>query len=315
MENEIFEPQSYSIEFKGEKGKYTGIMLLNYLLIAVTLSFYKPWASAKSVRYLFSTFFFEGESLKFHGTGKEMFGGFIKSFVLYISILLAILAGNYFFMEEFSLFFVYFILITVSPLWIHSTMRYTLSRTTWHGIRFAYTGERKEFVMDYLQWAFFSIITLGIYGCWAQIKMVRYIIGNIRIGNMEMRFKGREFEYFKIAFIGGLLSVVTLGIYSIWWLKNMNNYFINNTTFYKDGTEIRLKSTLGVKEVSKVGITNLLIGIFTFGFGTPIVIIRHLKMIFNNIEAEGTLDLYNVQPVYNEQEEEFDFLDFKFTTF
>lgn len=315
MENEIFEPQSYKFEFNGKIGKYTGIYLLNFLLSAITLSLYTPWALSKSKQYLFSSFFFEGESLKFHGTGKEMFGSLVKRQLLIIVLIACVMLGFYYFMEEFSLFFVYFMIILLTPLMIHSTMRYTLSRTTWHNIRFAYTGERKEFLLNYIQWTFFTIITLGIYGYWAQVKAIRYIIGNIRIGNMEMRFKGREFEFFKIGFIGLLLTIITLGVYSFWWIKSMNHYFINNTTFYKDGTEIRLKSTLTANDAFVVAFPNYLICLFTLGLGYPVALIRSLKMIFNHIEAEGTLDLYNVQPVYNEQEEEFDFLDFKLPAF
>lgn len=94
MENQ----SSLLIRFHGKGEKFFGIQLVNVLLTLVTLGFYYPWAKAARLQYLYGETEFAGSRFHFHGTGKEMFIGYLKAlgifFALYV-VLIALMATNH----------------------------------------------------------------------------------------------------------------------------------------------------------------------------------------------------------------------------
>ncbi len=83
---------SHRFEFRGKGSAYFEIQLANWVLTFISLGFYYPWAKANSLRYLYGKTEFAGSRFTFHGTGKEMFLGFIKAigiFILLYGVLMA----------------------------------------------------------------------------------------------------------------------------------------------------------------------------------------------------------------------------------
>jgi len=295
MENEITDVQSYKLDFNGKGSTFFGIVVLNWLLTVVTLSFYYPWAKVKQLQYLYSSTSLNGDNFSFHGTGKEMFKGYIKALGLFIFIYGLTLLS--FYLEEPIIggIFFYFAIICIIPVAIHGSYRYRFSRTSWRGIRFGYRGNRTELFVSYFKWIFLTIITLGIYASWLEIGLRKYLISNIRIGDVEFKYKGKGGEYFLLNLVGGLLTLVTLGIYSFWFYKKVFAYYVDNMSLYKEGREIKFKSTLNACDIFKVGMVNLLIIIFTLGLGYAWAVTRSLNLIFSKIELEGSIDLNSIQ--------------------
>src|SRR5687767_7359068 len=79
-------PKQYQLRFLGEGGALFAIQIVNLLLMIVTLGLYYPWAKAKTLRYIYGATEFEGSTLQFHGTGAEMFKGFIKAILIIAAI-------------------------------------------------------------------------------------------------------------------------------------------------------------------------------------------------------------------------------------
>ncbi len=94
MENNLLEqkePEYRQFSFTGNGVDLFKIYIVNWLLTIITLGMYYPWAKATLLRYNYQHTFFEKTSFVFHGTGAEIFKGFIKV-VLYLIIVYGTLA-------------------------------------------------------------------------------------------------------------------------------------------------------------------------------------------------------------------------------
>ncbi len=285
------EKKEYKLSFDGSGSEYFGIVIVNWLLTAITLGIYYPWAKANQLKYLYGATSLNDDRFAFHGTGKEMFKGFIKAIILFI-----VVYGIFFWlismrMPVAAILFLYAAILGIIPIAIHGSYRYRMSRTSWRGIRFGYRGNRKELFINFFKWIFFTVITFGIYGAWLSINLRKYLLGNVRLGNMSLNYKGKGADYFVLNLKGYFLSIITLGIYIFWWQKNLFGYYINNLSAEKDGNEIKFKSTATAGDFFNLIMVNLLILVFTLGIGYAWVVTRSMNFLMNKIEMEGDIDL------------------------
>jgi uncharacterized membrane protein YjgN (DUF898 family) len=317
MENLSEKNQSYKLEFQGSGKDFFAVTIVNWILTIITLGFYYPWAKARKLQFLYGATYLNGDSFSFHGTGKEMFKGFIKAILIFITLYGLLFLFLYLKLAFVGILLFYLGFLAIFPLAIHGSYRYRMSRTSWRGIRFGYRGNKKELTINFLKWIFFTIITFGIYSSWMSINIRKYVLGNIRFGDIEFEYNGDGADYFMLNLKGYFLTIFTLGIYLFWWQKDLFEYYIDNLTLTKDEKEINLNSTVTGGGFFKLGIVNLLIIIFTLGLGYAWVVSRTLKYIFDNIELQGNIDLNAI----NQTEEDFkdatgedvsDFLDLDF---
>lgn len=279
--------------FKGDHGNFIGLRILNNILTFITLGFYYPWAKVSILKYLYGETEFQNHNFVFHGTGKEVFKGFIKA-ILIFGALYAFLLFCFFShkpgLTAIGLLVFYLGIFLLIPVAIHGSYRYRLSRTSWRGIHFGYRGNLKEFAKLYFKNGLLTLITFGIYSSWMEVAVKSYVRKNIRFGNIEFNFTGDGMELFLIKLKGFFLMIFTLGIYSFWYFKNLAAFEIDNTKMYQDGKEIEFKSTLTGGKVFELIVVNYLIVIFTFGIGSGIAINRALRVFFDNIVFSDEID-------------------------
>lgn len=280
-------------KFYGEGGKYFGILIVNMILTTVTLGLYYPWARAKNLQYLYGETEFAGSRFTFHGTGKEMFKGFIKA-ILIIGLILAVyfaamMSQNSAIMIAGGLFYV-LALLAIIPIAIHGGLRYRMSRTSWRGIHFGYRGNLGELFGICFKGMLLTIFTLGIYGSWFQCNLRKYIESHVRCGNVKFNFDGTGGELFWITLKGILLSIVTFGIYLFWYMRNLNHFHINHTQLEQDGNVFNFKSHLTPGDIFVTGIINYFLIVFTLGLGTPWALLRNMRMVIDNVELSGAFN-------------------------
>jgi len=289
---------SRQITFYGEGSKLFGIYIVNLLLIIVTLGLYYPWAKAAVLRYVYQETEFEGSRFSFHGTGREMFKGFIKAIGIFIGIY-AILIGAMLTQNKviisLGLLLFYAAILLLIPIAIHGALKYRLSRTSWRGIHFGYRGELKKFVEEFVIGGLLTIATIGIYSFWFTIKLRQYIFGNIRFGNIQFSYKGDGKDYFMLNLKGYFLSFVTLGVYFFWFVKDLFAYFIDNMEMHQDGQLIKFRSTATAGGYFSLIVGNIFIVLFTLGLGTPWATVRTIRFVVSNIVIEGILDVDAIQ--------------------
>ena len=304
--------KNYQLKFEGDGGEYFGILIVNWLLTLVTLGIYYPWAKAKKLKYTYGVTSIDDNHFSFHGQGKEMFIGMLKFMSLLVALFLVLMLFILLKLPIVGLIIFYCALFGIIPLAIHGSMRYRMSRTTLRGIRFGYRGDRKTLVIECVKMLLLTLVTLGIYGAWMQMKLRKYLIDNVRYGEVEGRYEGDGFDFFILNLKGYFLTLITLGIYMFWWQKDIFAYYMDNMSFHKDEQEVKITSTVTGGGLFKLQIVNLLLTIVTLGFGYAWVEMRTMKFFTENIQIEGDIDMASITQTEDEYKNAFgeDALDF-----
>ena len=293
--------KKYKLEFFGIGSEFFGIIIVNWLLTVLSLGFYYPWAKAKKLKFLYGATALNNDRFAFHGTGKEMFVGFIKAIIIIAIIYGVFVLFLFLKMPLIGGLILYAGFIAIVPLAIHGSYRYRMSRTTWRGIRFGYRGNRDEFLLSFYKWIFFTIITLGIYGAWLSINSRRYVMSNVRMGDIAFKYEADGSDYFWMNFKNYFLSIITLGIYTFWWYKDLFAFYVDNLSLEKGEEKISLRSKATGSDFFVLIIINLLITVFTLGLGYAWAVTRTMKFFTEKIEMEGNIDLNAI----NQTEEDY----------
>ncbi|MBK8807621.1 MAG: DUF898 domain-containing protein [Bacteroidales bacterium] len=293
MDSTSTNSKTYSLSYNGTGGDYFGVIIVNWLLTVLTLGIFYPWAKANQLKYIYGSSSLNSDAFAFHGTGKEMFKGFLKTILIFGALMIifgALSRVN----PVAAVVVLYLGIFAIMPLAIHGSYRYRMSRTSWRGIRFAYKGNRNELSMNFYKWVFLTVITFGIYGSWMVVNLREYLISNIKFGNIEFNYKADGGTLLIINIKGYFLTILTLGIYAAWWQKDLFEFYVNNTKLTKDDKTLSLKSTVTGGGFFKLFLVNLLIVVFTLGLGYAWVVTRTMKYIFTNIEIDGDIDLDSI---------------------
>lgn len=297
---------TYNIEFKGKGNELFGIQIVNWLLTIVTLGIYYPWAKADVLKYEYQKTELCGSSFTFHGTGKEMFIGFLKGFAI-LGILYGVLAAGTLTRNPALTAGAYLFFFTglafLLPIAIHGRMRYRASRSSWRGIYFGYRGELKRLYSVCLKGVFLTIITFGFYSSWFTVALRKEVIGNIRFGDVKFSFEGTGAELFVLRLKGLLLTFFTLGIYLFWYLRDLHNFYANNVMIEQHGSYSKVESTVTGSGYFRLLAGNLLIIVFTLGLGSPWATVRTFRFIFSNMEVFGMIDFDSIaqtEPQYQD---------------
>lgn len=280
------------ISFTGSGSEYFGIWFVNCLLTILTLGVYHAWARARTINYLSSKTVLEGDSFTYHGTGKQIFIGYLKIIVIFIVLygvytVGVVLKSTSLILAGAGILFVG--LMFFIPLAIHGAMRFRLARTSWRGIHMGYRGSKTALFWMYLKGTFLTIITLGIYASWFEMKLNAYVYGNVRLGSVKLGFEGDGLEYFLIKLKGTLLSMITLGIYGFWYMRNLYNYTYSCMYAEQDGRRLQFSASLTAGQYFKMVLFELF-GLITLGFASPWAISYSMKTMLDAIEIEGEFD-------------------------
>lgn len=291
MENNYTDQKNYKLNFFGKGTDFFGIIVVNWLLTVITLGIYYPWAKAKVLQYIYGATSLNDDRFTFHGTGKEMFKGFIKAILLFVCLYGVLFLFISLKMPFIGIFVFYALFLAIIPIAIHGSYRYRMSRTSWRGIRFGYRGDRNKFLRLFFKNVLLTIITLGIYGAWATVEIRTYILSHIRMGSIKFRYKAEGGDFFLLNLKGYFLTIITLGIYSFWWQKELFDFYVNNLYMEKDEQRIRMKSTATGGDFFALIVVNMLLLIFTLGLGYAWVVMRTFNFIVQNVQLEGNIDL------------------------
>lgn len=292
------------LSFTGKGGDLFVVLIVNALLTMLTLGIYYPWAKARRLQYFYEHMELDGHPFHFHGTGREMFIGFIKA----VGLLVLIYGGAFalfFSMEPLLMALGYLLLfgaiLALTPLILHGTYRYRMSRSSWRGIHFGYRGDLKELYRICIRDGLLTLITFGIYGAWLQMNLRNYVLSHVRFGSTRMEYKGDGLDFFLLNLKGYFLTLFTLGIYSFWWQRDLFNYYVNNLTWhFNEGRRIQFNSRATGGGFFVLMLGNVLLVVFTLGIGLAWAEVRTMRYIMQQIELVGDADLNAV--VQTEQE-------------
>lgn len=287
-----------SFKYLGKGGEFAVIYFKNILLTIFTLGLYYPWAKVEILSYHYQSTELENSRFNFHGTGKEVFKGYIKVYFAFLLVYGFLIYGTSTqdpTMSVVSVLVFYAFVLSILPLAIHGMARYRSSRSSWRGIHFRYLGNRAEFYKLCLKGFFLTIITFGIYGAWLQVSIRQYVLSHLKFGNLEFDFKGKggDLLWINVKFI--LLVYLTLGIYTFWYVRNLWKFMTDNVVVKQDGKEVNFNIDVSPGKIFELLFVNALIIIFTLGLGTPWVAVRTLSFVFKYLEIENGIDFDKIE--------------------
>lgn len=188
----------------------------NALLNLVTLTLYRFWARTEVRRRLWARVTLNGEPFEYTGRGMELFLGFLIALgTVGVPFLVVVFAIQ--FLGPIAavplallLYMAMFILLGTA---IFLAFRYQASRTTWRGIRFKVTGSPFEFGLNYFAYLFVTGITFGWFQPAMKLRVAEHMWGNLRFGNLKLRWVDNPKESVYKPFAIGWFSA--LGAYLV----------------------------------------------------------------------------------------------------
>ncbi len=292
-----------SISFHGSYSQFWGLALYNILLTIITLGIYYPWAKCAIRKFLWQETEVGGSRLEWHGTGLEMFRGFIKAYAIVGSLLLIINFGPYFLPPELVvgvIIIAYLGILTLIPLAIHGMARYRFSRTSLRGIYFGYRGRIGEFYGKTIRDFLFTILTLGIYGFWLQTNIRRYVMRHARFGDVEADYDGQGGELLGLSLVQGILTAITFYIYLPWAIIEILKFHIHNTSLIQKGKRHYFQTNATGGAYFIVMIKAFFITVFSLGIAAPVAQLMIHKYIVESLSIEGDFNFDNIEQTEGE---------------
>jgi len=278
--------------FMGQGKELFGIFFVNMLKTIFTLGIYRFWAKTRVRQYLWSNTVFAGDAFSYHGTGKELFRGFVKFSGMIILVFAFMTALTIYGGESGGTLGDLMLLLfwPLIPALMVGAWRYRLSRTAWRGIRFSFRGERKQAVMLYLKGGFLTAITFGLYWPYFRMQAENFWRGNSWFGDVKGEFTGEGKEIFGKYVLAIFLTIITFGVYWIWFTAYMARYNWAHTRF--GNAHFRFTATGG--ELFALNLVNVVILIFTVGLAYPWVVARNQKFFTEHLSLDGDFDMDSV---------------------
>ena len=200
--------------FTGSGGSLFGMFTMNTLLTLLTFGVYSFWGRVKIRRYLHSQTKFAGARLAFHGTGGELFKGWMKAVGIFG---IPYSALNYAGSLQTEATFQWsvnilagLIILCFIPIAIVGSHRYRMTRTSWRGIYFSFRHSAKDFLTLYLKGTILSILTLGVYFPVFDNAKRAFLVSGTHFGSRGFGFDGETKELGSIYFKTFRLLVLAL---------------------------------------------------------------------------------------------------------
>src|SRR3989337_2410152 len=276
--------------FHGSGGALFGIQVVNILLTIITVGIYYFWGKVRVRKYLYSQTELMGDRFAYHGTGKELFIGWLKAIVI-IGVGLFVIRILTTFVHPLLGMLIYPIILVFIPFAMVGAMRYRLSRTSWYGIRFSFRGLFKTAFAKYAVGLLLTAITLGVYYPFFYANMRHFWINNSYFGNTPFHYDGSGRDLLGKFILAIFLSMITLGIYWFWYKAMVQRYDWEHTAF----SALHFKSTVTGGGLLGLTLVNLLLLIFTLGIAFPWVIIRTIRFQFAHLTLEGNIDFDKIK--------------------
>jgi uncharacterized membrane protein YjgN (DUF898 family) len=281
--------------FRGSGSALFGIHVINACLVLATLGVYFFWAKARVRHYLWSESEFEGDRFAYHGTGRELFVGFLRALVVFIVPITALNAAPELVDIPPALMPVLKILGSIlAAIFIPTAMvgarRYRLSRTSWRGIRFSLRAPTREFIKLWVNGWILTSLTFGLYYPAFVTNQQRFFTANMWFGSQRFTFDGRGRDLFWPWVAMLVLFPFTLGLSWFWFAARRQRYYAEHTRF----GPARFRSTVGGAGLAWLKISTWVGLIGTLGIAWPWLTVRATRRAYEWLSVEGPLGLESI---------------------
>jgi uncharacterized membrane protein YjgN (DUF898 family) len=195
------------------------LAIVNFLLNLITLTIYRFWAKTNVRRHIWSCVHINGQPLEYTGRGIEIFFGFLivlGLFVLPFTLAIAFVGIAWGPLHPALIGLQVLFILLIYVLWgaaLYRARRYQLSRTLWRGIRGTLVGSSMIYSLTY----FGSLMARGMSLGWStpvlNTVLQEQIIGDMRLGDLAFKFKGRAGPLYPTYALCWFLSLVAIVVF------------------------------------------------------------------------------------------------------
>ena len=197
-------PLPAQLDFVGDRKGFLDLVARGAGLELVTLGFYRFWLLTDIRRHLWSNTVIDGDAAEYTGRGRELLIGFLIALAILVPIYLAyflisVEAEHLQVLASLPLVAAFFVFGEFA---VYRARRYRMTRTVWRGVRFWMDGSGWAYALRASLWLLLAAVTLGLAWPWRAAALERYKMQHSWYGDLQGRFEGRGWEFFK----------------RIWWL-------------------------------------------------------------------------------------------------
>lgn len=178
--------------FRGNASEYFRIWIVNLVLSLFSIGIYSAWAKVRRTRYLYGNTYLDGSSFDYSADPRRILTGRCIAAVLLVSWFIIFQWGPVMVARwGFAITTASYVLITlIAPFFIYKALRFRLSNTRHHGVRFGFGGNLKESFIANGVWLVLGIVSLGLlYPIYAN-ERIKYFTKNSRFGARNFEFYG-----------------------------------------------------------------------------------------------------------------------------
>lgn len=276
----------HQFAYRGDGVEYLGVLLKTILLTLVTFGVYAAWAKVQRRKYVWEHLSCGDEAFGFHGTGREIFIGYLKVAGVYFGMFLVMFAVGQIWPSaaQFAVLLPAIVGATLAPFAMYWARRYLLSRTSWRGVRFGLDGQARSYAWAMLKGGLLTILTLGFYAPYLTHNLRHITWNRTRYGSQSFVYDGTGRELFRIWLPGVLKTVCTLGLYSFSFQAQMLRYYVGHLQL--DGA--RGRSTVDGWALFKIALSSLTVPL-TLGLAFPSVFTYALRVVAQGVRFEGSI--------------------------
>ncbi|WP_447969504.1 YjgN family protein [Nitrospira sp. M1] len=320
--------------FWGNGRSLFGIFIVNSFLTIITLGIYSFWGRARVRAFLNSQTSFASSRFAYHGTGKELFTGWMKAMLVFGIPYLSLSALPFFWKQVppyipqgiAGLLFLCFI-----PVAVVGAHRYRMSRTSLRNIRFSFRGTVSDYTKLWLKGSVLTALTLGLYYPFFENARRHYLITHSQFGSQTFDYEGTGKDLFAIYTKSAVLYLMTITlassivlavitVYLSMPLSDMTTLMFASSAlpfiagiglivpwFYLQAArqcffwnhtifgEARFFSTVTAWKIFELRLGHLFLLVSTLGMAWPWVQVRNLQFFYYYTELDGPLDLHLIE--------------------
>ena len=319
--------------FWGQGRSLFGIFIVNTFLTLVTLGIYSFWGRVRVREYLNSQTSFAGGRFAYHGTGKELFMGWLKAVLIF--------GVPYVFFSYMPVFWneipqlipnviAGLLVLCFIPVAVVGAHRYRLSRTSWRNIRFSFRGCISDYMKLWFKGSLLSVLTLGFYYPYFENARRAYLTTHSQIGNHAFEYEGQGKDLLKIygkafglylltiavmeALLLGGLGLIGKSITDLPALMMATGFLVVMSLvagivpwFYLQAAkqryfwgrthigEAQFVSTVTAWKLFELRVGHLILLITTLGLAWPWVQTRNLQFFYYYLGLHGPLDFSRIE--------------------
>lgn len=303
--------QVHPVTFSGETTEYFRIWIVNMALTIVTLGIYSAWAKVRKLRYFYTHTSLADGTFDFHASPKAILIGRI------IALAMVLLYFGSGYVSPWAPFVVIILIFALVPLLVVRSRIFRMRNSSYRGVRFNFKKNYSDAIDTYYGGAAVTVISLGFATPTAMYWRNDFAVANSGFGQTNFSFNGESgifyFIFYKMVglsilgfFLYFLLMmfttpfspspdemteaeyfaalqiftyIIALPIFAfyagvgVYLQVRLRNYIWNTTKL----GENFFVSTLSVRHMLYLYLTNLLAIVFSIGLLTPWAQIRLAK--------------------------------------